>query len=51
MAQQEVNFLARSLNVRTKKKKIEPFIYHHRGMLTCIGSNRALADLSQVKGR
>ncbi len=50
VAQQEGQYLARSLNALAKKK-VEPFIYHHRGMLAYIGSNRALADLPHVKGR
>jgi NADH:ubiquinone reductase (non-electrogenic) len=33
-----------------RNRPVEPFIYHHRGMLAYIGSNRALADLPQVKG-
>jgi NADH:ubiquinone reductase (non-electrogenic) len=51
VAQQEGQYLARSLNALAKGKKISPFIYHHKGMLAYIGSNRALADLPQVKGR
>lgn len=51
VAQQEGYYLARTLNARAKNKSIEPFVYHHRGMLAYIGSNRALADLPQVKGR
>lgn len=51
VAQQEGHYLAKSLNALAKEKKVEPFIYHHKGMLAYIGSNRALADLPQVKGR
>ncbi|MFA5834481.1 MAG: FAD-dependent oxidoreductase [Bacteroidota bacterium] len=51
VAQQEGYYLAKSLNALAKERPITPFIYHHRGMLAYIGSNRALADLPQVKGR
>ncbi len=51
VAQQEGHYLAKSLNALAKGKKVDPFIYHHKGMLAYIGSNRALADLPQVKGR
>ncbi len=51
VAQQEGQYLAKSLNAMAKEKLVKPFIYHHRGMLAYIGSNRALADLPQVKGR
>jgi NADH:ubiquinone reductase (non-electrogenic) len=51
VAQQEGYYLARSLNAIARNHPVEPFIYHHRGMLAYIGSNRALADLPQVKGR
>lgn len=51
VAQQEGYYLAKSLNALAKNRPVEPFIYHHRGMLAYIGSNRALADLPQVKGR
>jgi NADH:ubiquinone reductase (non-electrogenic) len=51
VAQQEGYYLARSLNKLAKGRTVEPFIYHHQGMLAYIGSNRALADLPQVKGR
>ncbi len=51
VAQQEGYYLARSLNAVAKGRTAAPFIYHHRGMLAYIGSNRALADLPQVKGR
>lgn len=51
VAQQEGRYLAKSLNALAKEKPIKPFIYHHKGMLAYIGSNRALADLPQLKGR
>ncbi len=51
VAQQEGYYLAKSLNAQAKGKEVKRFKYHHRGMLAYIGSNRALADLPQVKGR
>lgn len=51
VAQQEGQYLANSLNAMAKEKPVKPFIYHHRGMLAYIGSNRALADLPKMKGR
>lgn len=51
VAQQEGRYLAKSLNASAKEKPVVPFIYHHQGMLAYIGSNRALADLPQLKGR
>ncbi len=51
VAQQEGRYLARSLNALAKEKPVKPFVYHHQGMLAYIGSNRALADLPQLKGR
>ncbi|MFZ4619250.1 MAG: FAD-dependent oxidoreductase [Bacteroidota bacterium] len=51
VAQQEGYYLAKYLNAVAKDRPVSPFIYHHRGMLAYIGSNRALADLPQVKGR
>lgn len=51
VAQQEGRYLARALRESLKGKMIEPFHYHHYGMLAYVGSNRALADLAAVKGR
>ncbi|MFA6469039.1 MAG: FAD-dependent oxidoreductase [Bacteroidota bacterium] len=51
VAQQEGYYLAKSLNNHARNRPVKPFIYHHKGMLAYIGSNRALADLPQVKGR
>lgn len=51
VAQQEGNYLARSLNALAKNKPVKPFRYKHYGMLAYIGSNKALADLPQVKGK
>lgn len=51
VAQQEGRYLARSLNALAKQKQVKPFVYRHYGMLAYIGSNKALADLPQVKGK
>ncbi len=51
VAQQEGYYLGKALNALAKEKPIKPFIYHHHGMLAYIGSNRALADLPQMKGK
>lgn len=51
VAQQEGYYLARSLNAIGKNKPVLPFKYKHYGMLAYIGSNKALADLPQVKGK
>lgn len=51
VAQQEGRYLAKALERSTHDRKIEPFRYRHFGMLAYVGSNRALADLSAVKGR
>ncbi|MBI4534811.1 MAG: FAD-dependent oxidoreductase [Ignavibacteriae bacterium] len=51
VAQQEGKYLARSLTKRARKKSVEPFHYKHLGMLAYIGSNKALADLQNFKGR
>jgi len=51
VAQQEGRALARMLNAEAKGKSPKKFVYNHYGMLAYIGSNRALADLPQVKGK
>ncbi len=51
VAQQEGKYLAHSLNALAHNKSVEKFSYHHRGMLAYVGSNKALADLPQVKGK
>lgn len=51
VAQQEGKYLAKILARSLQGKSTHPFQYHHLGMLAYIGSNRALADLSAVKGR
>lgn len=51
VAQQEGRYLARSLNAKAKEKTPRKFIYNHYGMLAYIGSNKALADLPQLKGK
>ena len=51
VAQQEGRYLAKILESTRSGKSIQPFRYHHYGMLAYVGSNRALADLAAVKGR
>lgn len=51
VAQQEGYYLGKSLNALAKEKPVTPFVYHHYGILAYIGSNRALADLPQIKGK
>jgi NADH:ubiquinone reductase (non-electrogenic) len=48
VAQQQGLFLAKLLNGKNKNKK---FSYKNLGMLAYVGSDRALADLPQYKGR
>ncbi|MGH2567756.1 MAG: FAD-dependent oxidoreductase [Bacteroidota bacterium] len=51
VAQQEGSYLAEAMNRRARGKEAKPFKYRHYGMLAYIGSERALADLSSVKGK
>ena len=51
VAQQEGTYLARALERRVRGLPVEPFRYKNYGMLAYVGSGRALADLSAVKGR
>ncbi len=51
VAQQQGKYLARALNQRARSQPVEPFEYHHLGMLAYVGSNKALADLQNFKGR
>jgi len=51
VAQQQGKYLAQALNRRGRKQPVEPFEYHHLGMLAYVGSNKALADLQNFKGR
>ncbi len=51
VAQQEGYYLARFIARTRRGKSTAPFRYHHLGMLAYVGSNRALADLSSIKGR
>lgn len=51
VAQQEGKYLAEALARRYQGKHAKPFRYRHYGMLAYVGSNRALADLTAVKGR
>ena len=51
VAQQEGEYVARRLNRIARGLEPEDFAYHHRGMLAYIGSNRAIADLQNFKGK
>ncbi len=51
VAQQEGNYLAKSLTRLARKQPTEPFRYRHLGMLAYVGGNRALSDLQAFKGR
>ena len=51
VAQQQGKYLAKALTRRVRNLPVEPFHYKHLGMLAYIGSNRALADLQNFKGR
>jgi len=51
VAQQQGKYLAKALTRRAHRQPVEPFRYKHLGMLAYIGSNRALADLENFKGR
>lgn len=51
VAEQEGAYLGKALTRRFKGKSVEPFRYQHGGMLAYIGSERALADLTKIKGK
>jgi NADH:ubiquinone reductase (non-electrogenic) len=51
VAQQQGKYLAKALTRRARGKPVEPFQYHHLGMLAYVGGNKALADLKNFKGR
>jgi NADH:ubiquinone reductase (non-electrogenic) len=51
VAQQQGKYLAKALTQRARHNPVEAFQYHHLGMLAYIGSNKALADLQNFKGR
>jgi NADH:ubiquinone reductase (non-electrogenic) len=51
VAQQAGTYLGKALNVVAKGKRPWPFRYRHMGMLAYIGGNKALADMSNFKGR
>lgn len=51
VAQQQGKYLAVALTQHARKQHVEPFQYHHLGMLAYVGSNKALADLQNFKGR
>ncbi len=51
VAQQEGAYLAKVLNKLVRGDEPPAFKYKHKGMLAYVGSNRALADLGNVKGK
>lgn len=51
VAEQQGRYLAKAFMRRATGKADGQFIYRHQGMLAYVGGNRALADLSKVKGR
>jgi NADH:ubiquinone reductase (non-electrogenic) len=51
VAQQQGRYLAKALTRKARNKPVAPFKYLHLGMLAYVGSNRALADLQNFKGR
>jgi len=51
VALQEGKYVAKTLKLLSQGKPIRQFRYHHLGMLAYIGSNKALADLENVKGK
>lgn len=51
LAQQQGKYLARALKRKSEGKSIEPFRFKNYGMLAYIGGNKALADMSKLKGK
>lgn len=51
VAEQQGSYLAKAFMRRAAGKEDRDFKYRHQGMLAYIGGNRALADLSRIKGR
>jgi NADH dehydrogenase FAD-containing subunit len=51
VAEQQGRYLAKAFMRRAAGKEDGSFVYKHQGMLAYVGGNRALADLSRVKGR
>lgn len=51
VAQQQGEYLADALSRVARGLQARPFRYKHYGMLAYIGSSKALADLSAIKGR
>lgn len=51
VAQQQGQYLANALGRIARGLPVRPFRYKHYGMLAYIGSSKALADLSTIKGR
>jgi NADH:ubiquinone reductase (non-electrogenic) len=51
VAEQQGRYLARAFRRRAGGREDGNFRYKHQGMLAYVGGNRALADLSKIKGR
>ncbi len=51
VAQQQGHYLSKSLNRKAQGKQVKNFVFTNKGMLAYIGSNKALANLPQVKGK
>lgn len=51
VAEQQGRYLAKDFSRRAAGKGDRAFTYKHQGMLAYVGGNRALADLSKIKGR
>lgn len=51
VAQQQGQYLADALSRIARGLPVRPFRYKHYGMLAYVGSSKALADLSTIKGR
>ena len=51
VAQQQGAYVAKALSLLARGRPVPPFRYRHYGMLAYVGSHRALADLSSVKGK
>jgi len=49
VAAQEAKYLARQFLRETRHKELQPFVFHHRGMLAYIGEDKAVADLPAGK--
>lgn len=49
VAMQQGKYLGRAFRDEARGRDVEPFHYHHMGMLAYVGNARALADLNQVR--